>query len=102
MVVCEDRPRHPLDRTVRADRRPRHPGRPQRSGTAETAHKTIERYAAEQTGVLLARPDRKDDKARRFGNLAGVRQWIESVNQTWKGSPRSGTTGASTPTSNAP
>jgi len=45
----------------------------------------IERYAAEQVGVLLARPDRKDEKTRRFGNLAGVRQWIESVNQTLKG-----------------
>ena len=30
------------------------------------------------------RPDRKDEQ-RRFGNLAGVRQWIESVNDTLKG-----------------
>ena len=49
------------------------------------AGKAIERYAAEQVGVLLARPDRKDEKTRRFGNLSGVRQWIESVNQTLKG-----------------
>ena len=49
------------------------------------AGKAIEQYAAEQIGVLLARPDRKDEKRRRFGNLAGVRQWIESVNQTLKG-----------------
>ncbi|MDY7090052.1 MAG: hypothetical protein SYR96_33790 [Actinomycetota bacterium] len=48
------------------------------------AGKAIERYAAEQVGVLLARPDRKDDKTRRFGNLAGVRHWIESVNQSLK------------------
>jgi hypothetical protein len=44
----------------------------------------MERYCAEQVGVLLVRPDRKDEK-RRFGNLAGVRQWIESVNDTLKG-----------------
>ena len=50
-------------------------------GLAGTA---IERYAAEQIGVLLARPDRRDEQ-RRFGNLAGVRQWIESVNDTLKG-----------------
>jgi hypothetical protein len=30
------------------------------------------------------RPDRRDEQ-RRFGNLAGVRQWIESVNDTLKG-----------------
>jgi hypothetical protein len=41
-------------------------------------------FAAEQVGVLLVRPDRKDEK-RRFGNLAGMRQWIESVNDTLKG-----------------
>lgn len=47
------------------------------------AGKTIERYAAEQIGVLLARPDRTDEK-RRFGNLAGMRQWVESVFDTLK------------------
>ena len=46
--------------------------------------KGMERYCAEQVGVLLVRPDRKDEK-RRFGNLAGMRQWIESVNDTLKG-----------------
>jgi len=46
--------------------------------------KGMERYAAQQVGVLLVRPDRTDEK-RRFGNLAGVRQWIESVNDTLKG-----------------
>jgi hypothetical protein len=48
------------------------------------AGRAIERFAAEQIGVLLARPDRKDEQ-RRFGNLAGVRQWIESVHDTLKG-----------------
>ena len=46
--------------------------------------KGMERYCAEQVGVLLVRPDRNDEK-RRFGNLAGMRQWIESVNDTLKG-----------------
>jgi hypothetical protein len=44
----------------------------------------LARYAAEQVGVLLVHPDRKNDK-RRYGNLAGIRQWIESVNDTLKG-----------------
>jgi hypothetical protein len=47
------------------------------------AGKAIERYATEQIEVLLVRPDRKDE-TRRYGNLAGVRQWIESVNQSLK------------------
>jgi hypothetical protein len=44
----------------------------------------MERFCAEQVGVLLVRPDRKDEK-RRYGDLAGVRRWIESVNDTLKG-----------------
>jgi hypothetical protein len=44
----------------------------------------MEHFATDQVGVLLVRPDRKDEK-RRFGNLAGMRQWIESVNDTLKG-----------------
>src|SRR5690606_7167971 len=48
------------------------------------AGQAMERYAAEQVGVLLVRPDRKDEQ-RRFGSLAGMRQWIESVNDTLKG-----------------
>jgi hypothetical protein len=48
------------------------------------AGRDMARYAAEQVGVLLVRPDRKDEP-HRFGNLAGVRQWIESVNDTLKG-----------------
>ena len=42
------------------------------------AGREMERYAAGQIKVLLARPDRKDEK-RRFGNLAGMRQWIEAI-----------------------
>jgi len=48
------------------------------------AGRAMERYAAEQVQVLLVRPDRKNER-RRFGNLAGIRQWIESVNDTLKG-----------------
>jgi hypothetical protein len=35
-------------------------------------------------GLQLLRPDRKDETYKN-GNLGGVRQWIESVNQTLKG-----------------
>ena len=48
------------------------------------AGRQIERFAAEQVQVLLVRPDRRDEP-RRLGNLAGMRQWIESVNDTLKG-----------------
>jgi Transposase DDE domain len=37
-----------------------------------------------EMGLELLRPDRKDETYRN-GNLGGVRQWIESVNQTLKG-----------------
>jgi Transposase DDE domain len=47
------------------------------------AGRAIERYAADQIHVLLARPDRKDEQ-RRFGNLAGMRQWIEAIFATLK------------------
>ena len=47
------------------------------------AGRDIEGYAREEIGVLLARPDRKDER-RRFGNLGGIRQWIESVYDTLK------------------
>jgi Transposase DDE domain len=46
--------------------------------------KAMERYSSQQVGVLLIRPDRRDEK-HRHGNLAGIRQWIESVNDTLKG-----------------
>ena len=60
-----------------------------RAGMVELADKGLagremERYAADQVGVLLVRPDRRDEP-RRFGTLAGVRQWIESVHDTLKG-----------------
>ena len=48
------------------------------------AGREMERYAAEEIKVLLARPDRKDEP-RRHGNLGGMRQWTESVNDTLKG-----------------
>lgn len=48
------------------------------------AGRAIERYAADQIHVLLARPDRKDETRRRFGNLAGMRQWIEAIFGTLK------------------
>jgi hypothetical protein len=48
------------------------------------AGREMERYAADQVKVLLARPDRKDER-RRFGNLAGMRQWIEAIIGTLKG-----------------
>jgi hypothetical protein len=35
-------------------------------------------------GLKLCRPDRKDDR-RRFGNLAGMRQWIEAIIDTLNG-----------------
>lgn len=37
----------------------------------------------QQMGLTLLRPDRRDETYRN-GNLGGVRQWIESVNQTLK------------------
>jgi hypothetical protein len=48
------------------------------------AGKEMEHYAASQAKVLLARPDRKDER-RRFGSLGGMRQWIEAVIDTLKG-----------------
>jgi hypothetical protein len=48
------------------------------------AGREIERYAAGELQALLVRPDRKDEP-RRFGNLAGMRQWIEAIIGTLKG-----------------
>ena len=47
------------------------------------AGRAMERYAADQIGVLLVRPDRRDEP-RRYGSLGGMRQWIESVYDTVK------------------
>jgi hypothetical protein len=43
----------------------------------------LERYAAEEVKVPLVRPDRKDER-HRYGNLGGMRQWVESVYDTAK------------------
>jgi len=48
------------------------------------AGRDIERFTASELKVLLARPDRKDEKDRGFGSLGGMRQWIESVYDTLK------------------
>lgn len=42
------------------------------------------KQSTDQMGLRLLRPDRKDETYTN-GNLGGVRQWIESVNQTLKG-----------------
>lgn len=42
------------------------------------------KHVTDAMGLRLLRPDRKDETYRN-GNLGGVRQWIESVNQTLKG-----------------
>ena len=44
----------------------------------------FEAFLRDQLGAHLVRPDRKDEPAR-FGKLARVRQWIESVFDTAKG-----------------
>jgi len=44
----------------------------------------FEAFLRDELGVALIRPDRKDEPAR-FGKLARVRQWIESIFDTAKG-----------------
>lgn len=44
----------------------------------------IERFCADQIGVLLVHPDRRDARKRRYGNLKGMRQWIEAIFDTCK------------------
>jgi len=51
----------------------------------------------ETLGLTLLRPDRKDETYTN-GNLGGVRQWIESVNQTLKGQLTLEAHGGRTPT----
>jgi hypothetical protein len=59
-----------------------------RPGQVLLADKGFSGQAFKQTteamGLSLLRPDRQDETYRN-GNLGGVRQWIESVNQTLKG-----------------
>jgi Transposase DDE domain len=47
------------------------------------AGRELERYAAGEVKVLLVRPDRKDERYR-YGNLGGMRPWVESVYDTAK------------------
>lgn len=44
----------------------------------------LERFAADQIGVLLVHPDRQDANKRRYGTLAALRQWIEAIYDTCK------------------
>jgi hypothetical protein len=44
----------------------------------------IERFTAGELGVLLTRPDRRDDSKRRFGSPGGMRQWTKPVYHTLK------------------
>lgn len=60
-----------------------------RDGTIVLADKglsgrELEAFTADQIHILLARPDRKDAKHRKFGKLAGMRQWIEAIYDTVK------------------
>ena len=48
------------------------------------AGRDIERFIAGELGVLLARPDRRDESKRRLGSPGGMRQWIEPVYGTPK------------------
>ena len=58
-----------------------------RSGMVVLADKGLAGRAFEQAvaelGIGLVRPDRADEPAR-FGNLGGVRQWIEAIIDTLK------------------
>jgi hypothetical protein len=44
----------------------------------------FEQFIADTLGAQLIRPDRKGEQPR-FGALGGIRQWIESINDTLKG-----------------
>ena len=44
----------------------------------------FEQFITDTLGAQLVRPDRKNERPR-FGALGGIRQWIESVNDTLKG-----------------
>jgi len=44
----------------------------------------FEQFIHDALGAQLVRPDRRDEQPR-FGSLGGIRQWIESINDTLKG-----------------
>ena len=44
----------------------------------------FEQFITDALGAQLVRPDRQHERPR-FGALGGIRQWIESVNDTLKG-----------------
>ncbi|MFQ6229332.1 IS982 family transposase [Nocardia sp. NPDC002869] len=48
------------------------------------AGREIERFCADELGVLLVHPDRRDARQRRWGDLKGMRQWTEAVYDTCK------------------
>lgn len=48
------------------------------------AGREFETFITDDLGAHLIRPDRKDETPR-FGNLGGIRQWVESVFDTLKG-----------------
>jgi hypothetical protein len=50
-----------------------------------------------QLRVLLVHSDRKDAKERRYGDLAGIRQWIEAIYDTCKDQLNLGRHGGRTP-----
>jgi hypothetical protein len=85
----------PQTRRTRGHRRAAHPQPPPpahrhllRTGQILLADKGFAGREFKQTtdamGLRLLRPDRRDETYT-HGNLGGVRQWIESVNQTLKG-----------------
>src|SRR5206468_13122843 len=53
-------------------------------GDSGFAGAEFEAFLRDELGVALIRPDRKEEPAR-FGKLARVRQWIESIFDTAKG-----------------
>ena len=48
------------------------------------AGREFEQFIVDALGAQLIRPDRSDERPR-FGALGGIRQWIESINDTLKG-----------------
>jgi hypothetical protein len=61
------------------------------------AGEEFEQFIADALGAQLIRPDRRNEQPR-FGALGGIRQWIESINDTLKGNSRSSATAPTPPT----